>query len=389
MNINPVSSDSASIVKTSQVTTPQILSTTTQQVAELGLTIPSNLAGKLEFFEERKNMTRKGGYLSEPQIDSMFERLPKPLSDSLGYYMTSEKISFETENSTHPKTVSPKNEVMEKILKNYQDKYGIPIELCEENDIQGRLKSLQASEKEELTGIIVYRELRQPLVVEPLLCHFIPGQNSEIVILDEAPNTTRPFKEGIMKACLNMQKTKIYVNKSTRQEGAFSTRTDAMCILRNALLHIRLKKEQNNFEKIADLLPTKEVSGQKDGKLYDITVPAEWDYTAQISNEQADAGKKLVVRDCFSKKRDRSNPRTIEQFRGEHKIQALFSYKITLLKPKELRNLEAFSTTKLPDDVVLTLSLSGTAKWMDIDWKEKSEINDYLITKGYKNLKKI
>jgi hypothetical protein len=433
MNTCPVSSYNLAnntVADTSQVTAPLTLSSTTQQVAELGLAISaidlrscssaailpvspveepvaekkvhdlkpiaaisSNLAGLREFVIEKESQTVVSGHLyAQQKISKLLERLPKSLAKPLRVYMGGEQARFEVKNSTQPKIASPQKKLMEKILKDYQDKYNIQIELCEEIHLKERLKSLQSSGKEELIGLIVTGERCEKGHVVPLLCHFIPGQNSETVILDVASERRVEPLEFVAKACLNMEKMITYVGVLSRQVDEWSCRTDAMCTLRNAMLYIQLKKEQNCFQRIGDFLPIIKVPEQQDGKFYGIEIPPEWDYTSQISNKQENAAQKLVVRDCFSKKRDRSNPRTIEQFRAEHKIQALSSCKITLYKPEDsfnlqnFKTLQTFPTTELPEGVKMTLSKYDQ---IHIEWSEKNSINDYLVAKGYKNLKKI
>jgi hypothetical protein len=369
MNICPISSSLENVEDFSKAITPQD-SPRIQKVAE-------------KHFEEKKNIQERDEYASRmPMVMSMVERLPISLKNSLEKYLTVQKIRLEIENGTQPKIASPQKKLMEKILKKYQNKYKIQIELCDEKDIQQRLKSLQSSGNEELLGIIVYRRSGADSGhVTPLICHFMPEENSEIVLLDVAPVFEIEPYSVVLQTCLEMKKVRTYTSAAISQIDAFSCRTDAMCVLRNALLHIRLKKEQNDFKMIADLLHV--IVKPKKGELGYIKIPPEWDYTAQISNKQENANEKLVVRDCFSKKTDRSiHPRTIEQFRAKHKTQSLFFYTTNFQKLELLDNFQAFTTTELPEGI--TTSLNGNRLF--IKWSEKSNVNNYMVSKGYKNL---
>src|ERR1700722_4447033 len=256
MNRCPAYSPSkVNIIDFPNITTSQVPSSTTQQVAECGLALSSNSARQLEFIDEKETQIKERGYTENmPKAGAMIERLPKSLQGSLRDYIGCEDVDFEMKNHSQPKIASPKKELMEKILKHYRDKYKIEIELCEETHLQERLKSLESSGKEEIMGIIVSSKrcgFNRGHVI-PLLCHFIPAQNSEAVILDVASRQVIEPLRAVVQACLEGQEMTTYISALPRQVDIFSCRTDAMCILRNALLHIQLRKKQNCFEKIAD-----------------------------------------------------------------------------------------------------------------------------------------
>src|ERR1700722_9173880 len=125
MNVYPVPFSGENIKDLSK-NTPQAHSSTTQQVAELGLTLSSTPEKQQEFFKEHVGIQRKNGYLAwyDPRVVSMIDRLPMYVNPNTGEmtslknaiisYQMGNKLIFETKNITQPKIASPENALIEK-----------------------------------------------------------------------------------------------------------------------------------------------------------------------------------------------------------------------------------------------------------------------------------
>lgn len=156
----------------------------------------------------------------------------------------------------------------------------------------------------------------------------------------------------------------IYRPTKARQADSYSCHTDALVVLRNALLSLRYHRFTNGFK---EALQAGSLVGNKI-----ISFPPEWDYTSQIKNTSL--GSQSAIRTFFSKKQ--KVPQTAKSHRKKHTQTQRFKYTIHLPK----------SIAALPPKGVLYKQEGSHMQSVSFIYAKK--VNTYIFNKGYSMAKR-
>ena len=189
----------------------------------------------------------------------------------------------------------------------YFKKYGICIRVCGYLELNNVAKEMSTTERQ-FFGLIGIHPGERHLHAVPFLFNS-NSAGSEVLQLD----TERKLM-GLSKLKADF---KFYQATDFRQADTFSCRTEALVILRNALLYIK-----HHGITSLDFLPRKESSSDE---VIPVSLPEEWDYTNQVSHKGGTPEEKLVIRDFFSNQEaKREAPRTVAEFREKYSAPVTF-----------------------------------------------------------------
>ncbi|MBS0619927.1 MAG: hypothetical protein JSS61_00505 [Verrucomicrobia bacterium] len=298
--------------------------------------------------------------------DNLLEH--KPFSDLRIPDLLLRSIKEEIENSseamleitqlTEPNQISmPSTGALIAIAAHYKTKYGIDIECVLDLDLGLFLRTLIEKKDQKPMGVIVYS--RGSFHVTPFLF-----RSGELCSLDTIGfEKARHHSTHIaLQRAVHLRSIQVSHAQGVRQADPYSCRVEALCILRNALLHIEdLGEAFQSFESLTE-------GGTK--------LPSEWTYIDQIF--PVDGVEGLVVRD--KKSSTLPSPRTTSAFRETHSDMVTWRCELSFETDdprswlethwQEIRSLEGISEIK---------SKSGT---LTLTWETTKKINTYLTKKG-------
>ncbi|MBY0529726.1 MAG: hypothetical protein K2P51_06005 [Rhabdochlamydiaceae bacterium] len=294
------------------------------------------------------------------------------------------------ENVTLPHGVLLFNSLLKKVAEKYSRKYAIEILICNTEEFEELISSdfisdhpigvIVTADHDIDCGFYYYKSFENTMHVTPVLLNFKKGKR-EAVILDSAGVNSdgaavEPLSEFV--ECTLSHESKeactTYIAQAPRQADSFSCRTDALIILRNALLD--LKHGFENFgAKVAHA-----------SNLRFVSLPLQWSYTSQIFDPLDSSGvpKKFFSQSPGSKYalgggNDSGGiftvcGRTLEAFWQKYFISATFRYELQL--PQSV-----FSLQQIPS-LVEGYAVTSRNDKLSIEFVQTRTVSDYLRLKG-------
>ncbi len=286
------------------------------------------------------------------------------------------------ENMTLPQGVLPFNSLLKEMTDQYLRKYAIEIRICNTEEFE-ELISLSlvlehpigvivTADHEIDPGFYYYKSFNSTMHVTPVLLNF-RNEKKEAIILDSAGVNAEavpvePLSEFVDCTLKHLSRGQCmpYIASAARQADPFSCRTDALIILRNALLDLK-----KGFE----TLESKLIKITSDRL---VSLPMQWSYTSQIFHKLhcgrsescnldvemlSPSGQLITV--CG---------RTLEEFWREYLMPATFKYELRL--PESLCSIAEIP--QLPKNYSVIVKDNR----LYIQSLQTRKINDYLRLKG-------
>lgn len=268
---------------------------------------------------------------------------------------------YEKKNVTHRYLMVPGIPQMQEKATQLCTKYGISIAFADLSKWEQEMATIHTNHNDSYVGVIAYDN--DGLHVTPVLCYFGKNpQHDEYIFLDSVE-----LHQDLLRLLQKKNKT-VYYTSFTRQADPLSCRTEALIILRNALLDLKAGAHSNGFKSILEnaILDEKNIK----------RLPATWDYTAQIAHGHDSETAPFMPRSLFSKKKDKQ-PKTTIAHRSEYTEEVDFECQIWL---NEGGFQEKVSAITCPKGVTLT----STEHMTTMNFTVKQSINTYLAKKGHK-----
>ncbi len=345
-------------------------------------------------------------------LSSLFDRFKtiseKPeLRDYLVRFFMEKPLSCQVDLETSvrelPDVIVPKVELMKKICDHYKEKYNIRIQICKISELRSMLGDLRGDPLNKgpvIEGLIVTDDSGEGHVV-PLLFE-VKTYHMET---DDCDQYNRIFQDCLnldvlgdrrdnmrlnleIKSCLGASRRgRRYLTSAVmRQADGWSCRTDALVVLRNALIYCNHHKITELKDLIIDHSPeTSEVSILPD--LY---------FHSQIMHENG-LGDKRVTRAAYSNdEAKRASPELLarfrERFKGRVTLIKKYTFMTNLISIGEILHSFREKTTEVQGSAVLTIHPKYDHEirgWeFTIEESEEKFINTYQVAKGYKIAKK-
>lgn len=253
---------------------------------------------------------------------------------------------------------------LDKIARYYERKYNIIIRFCFRDQLLHVLEMLAKSPPESSFGIIVFTEDFEHQT--PLLVYAHENQ-LKILVMDTSP---LPHIIEPLFNILNASQVPYKYGTELRQASYHSCDIEAIVLLRNTLLYLRLRgKSSQDVDSL--------VTSFGDN----VVLPSEWTYIDEIHRNQIEG---IVVRDLFSKKITNNNPRSTKNFREHYEKEVTIACQLqqTRFFPSNYHNV-AFEYAQQ----------NGLEEYVSTDvglnWKVTRNVNCYLKAKGFKMADKL
>lgn len=283
------------------------------------------------------------------------------------------RVSYRSQTTikTTPTISVPQSAAMEAVARKYYEKYDIEIYIKPIDSLSAFIEDYARTVKKScyigvITGSDISGTQRH---VTPLLCYFDVEKDAvELIILDSVVN---PLYISIIYEELEHLniKSSVSTQGSIRQADTNSCRTDALIILRNALLWIKHYKIANGFSLIIEKL-------EKNQQGTNI-LPPEWMYNAQIyPREYKKDGKYVVIRNLYSSKiSKREKIETVD----EHRIRNTKENEVEYLIDSYAVNDKLFKDLECPS-FIIRKQIDNRYSFVVICLKVP--IHDYLVRKS-------
>lgn len=276
-------------------------------------------------------------------------------------------------NMTFPQVVLPSNASLKTVAERYLKKYGINILICTTEEFEEFIASNPAfdhpigvivtADHEIDHGFYYYKSFESTQHVTPVLLHF-SKEGQQAIILDSVgvkPDgiPVHPLSEFVECTLnhLTEGRCETCVVGAVRQADFHSCRSDALIILRNAL--VDLKRREANVKKRIPLQGDRLVS-----------IPLAWDYTSQISQNLTE-----LSMGCEQESMVTLCGRTMEEFKAHYVTPVTF--KLELLLPRSI---------SFPDQIPELpqhYSVFYKEERMMLEMLQTKKVNNYLRSKGF------
>lgn len=294
----------------------------------------------------------------------------KPLLAQIYQFSTQNRIEITTETPSLPHYLKLSTDLLSLIAAAYQGKYDIRMEVCLLEDLNTKILPLLEAAKAtpQLIGLIIAKHSVGH--VTPVLLN-LSTDHHQLLDLDVTGRTMHPNDD--LKELARAHSLTHFSSTTVRQATPLGCRTEALVILRNALLHLKQKTATStvpiNFSDFPSLSKMP---------------PAEWTYIDQIYRHPPTEA--LVVRQFFSKQESKE-PISLEEFRKHYQIAILFQTTLTLSKdgrrflPPPVEEEKELQTAPT---VPILLDRGETTDTAKIYLTKERSINVYLAVKAYK-----